>query len=154
MPDYRAVMALLLRQRSYRQIQHQPGCSHRAISRANQALRSFGLTTVEQVAAFTNDELDGIFVSRRNSGQGESSRLTLTQSLMRAQGVRSTPCKYCGLATPPPPPSRVSATTARTGFANWWPPMSMQPVLLPGSPMRQATLSPSHQGPLHVVVTR
>ena len=57
--------------RSYRQIQHQLGCLHRAISRANQALRGLGLTTVEQVAALTNDELDGIFVDRHNSGQGE-----------------------------------------------------------------------------------
>lgn len=71
MTDYRAVMTLLIRQRSYRQIEHQLGCSHRAISRANQALRSLGLTTVEPVTALTNDELDEIFVDRRSSGQGE-----------------------------------------------------------------------------------
>ena len=71
MTDYRAVMTLLIQQRSYRQIEHQLGCSHRAISRASQALRNLGLTTVEQVAALTNDELDEIFVDRRSSGQGE-----------------------------------------------------------------------------------
>ena len=58
MQDYRAVMTLLIRKRSYRQIEDQLGCSHRAISRANQALRSLGLTTAQQVAALTNDELD------------------------------------------------------------------------------------------------
>ncbi|TRX50040.1 IS21 family transposase, partial [Corynebacterium guaraldiae] len=51
MTDYRAVMTLLIRKRSYRQIEDQLGCSHRAISRANQALRSLGLTTAQQVAA-------------------------------------------------------------------------------------------------------
>lgn len=64
-------MTLLLRKRFYRQIQHQPVCSHRAISRANQALRSLGLTRGEQVAALTNDELDEIYVDRRSSGRGE-----------------------------------------------------------------------------------
>ena len=71
MTDYRAVMTLLLGKRSYRQIEDQLGCSHRAISRANQALRSLGLTTAQQVAALTNDELDEIFVDKRTSGQGE-----------------------------------------------------------------------------------
>lgn len=71
MTDYCAVMTLLIKKRSYRQIEDQLGCSHRATSRANQALRSLGLTTVEQVAALTNDELDEIFVDKRTSGQGE-----------------------------------------------------------------------------------
>lgn len=71
MTDYRAVMTLLIQQRSYRQIEDQLGCSHRAISRANHALRSLGLTTIQQVAALTNDELDEIFVDNRSSGQGE-----------------------------------------------------------------------------------
>lgn len=71
MTDYRAVMALLLGKRSYRQIEDQLGCSHRAISRANHALRSLGLTTAEQVAALTDDELAEIFVDKRTSGQGE-----------------------------------------------------------------------------------
>ena len=71
MTDYRTVMKLLVQQRSYRQIEQQLGCSHRAISRANQALRSLGLTTAQQVAALTNDELDEIFVDGRSSGQGE-----------------------------------------------------------------------------------
>ena len=71
MTDYRAVMTLLIKKRSYRQIEDQLGCSHRAISRANQALRSLGLTTAQQVAALTNDELDEIFVDKRTSGQGE-----------------------------------------------------------------------------------
>ena len=36
MTDYRAVMKLLVQQRSYRQIEQQLDCSHRANSRANQ----------------------------------------------------------------------------------------------------------------------
>lgn len=71
MTDYRAVMTLLIQQRSYRQIEDQLGSSHRAISRANHALRSLGLTTIQQVAALTNDELDEIFVDNRSSGQGQ-----------------------------------------------------------------------------------
>lgn len=137
MTDYRAVMTLLIRKRSYRQIEDQLGCSHRAISRANQALRSLGLTTVQQVAALTNDELDEIFVDKRTSGQGEFVPIALMWSLKPAQGVRSTHCKYCGLATPPPPPSRASGTTATTGSASWLPPMSMRPGLPPGSLTRQ-----------------
>ena len=87
MPDYRAVMTLLIRKRSYRQIEDQLGCSHRAISRANQALRSLGLTTAQQVAALTNDELDEIFVDKRTSGQGEFVPIDLTRSSKHAQGV-------------------------------------------------------------------
>ena len=49
MTDYRAVMTLLIRKRSYRQIEDQLGCSHRAVSRANQALRSLGLTTTRDL---------------------------------------------------------------------------------------------------------
>ena len=71
MTDYRAVMTLLIQQRSYRQIEDQLGSSHRAISRANHALRSLGLTTIQQVTALTNDELDEIFVDNRSSGQGQ-----------------------------------------------------------------------------------
>ncbi|MDL0403681.1 Trp family transcriptional regulator [Corynebacterium lehmanniae] len=49
MTDYRAVMKLLVQQRSYRQIEQQLGCSHRAISRSNQVLRSLGIRTIDQV---------------------------------------------------------------------------------------------------------
>ncbi|HAT6386363.1 TPA: hypothetical protein JAJ60_002726 [Corynebacterium striatum] len=35
MTDYRAIMTLLIKQRSYRQIEQQLGCSHRVIARAN-----------------------------------------------------------------------------------------------------------------------
>ena len=62
MTDYRAVMKLLVQQRSYRQIEQQLGCSHRAISRSNQVLRSLGIRTVDQVLALTDDELDELFV--------------------------------------------------------------------------------------------
>ena len=64
MTDYRAVMKLLVQQRSYRQIEQQLGCSHRAISRSNQVLRSLGIRTVDQVLALTDDELDELFVER------------------------------------------------------------------------------------------
>ena len=65
MTDYRAVMKLLVQQRSYRQIEQQLGCSHRAISRSNQVLRSLGIRTVDQVLALTDDELDELFVDGR-----------------------------------------------------------------------------------------
>ena len=71
MTDYRAVMKLLVQQRSYRQIEQQLGCSHRAISRSNQVLRSLGIRTVDQVLALTDDELDELFVDGRSTGQGE-----------------------------------------------------------------------------------
>ncbi len=50
MTDYRAIMTLLIKQRSYRQIEQQLGCSHRVIARANHTLRTCGFSTVEQVA--------------------------------------------------------------------------------------------------------
>ena len=71
MTDYRAVMKLLVQQRSYRQIEQQLGCSHRAISRSNQVLRSLGIRTIDQVLALTDDELDELFVDGRSTGQGE-----------------------------------------------------------------------------------
>ena len=71
MTDYRAVMKLLVQQRSYRQIEQQLGCSHRTISRSNQVLRSLGIRTVDQVLALTDDELDELFVDGRSTGQGE-----------------------------------------------------------------------------------
>ena len=58
MTDYRAIMTLLIKQRSYRQIEQQLGCSHRVIARANHTLRTCGFSTVEQVAALTDNELD------------------------------------------------------------------------------------------------
>lgn len=71
MTDYKAVMKLLIQQRSYREIENQLGCSHRAVSRANTVLRSRGFTTVEQVEGLTVDELDAMFVDGRSSGQGD-----------------------------------------------------------------------------------
>ena len=71
MPDYRAVMTLLIRKRSYRQIEDQLGCSHRAISRANQALRSLGLTTAQQVA-ITVDRARSARERRSNSRSGKN----------------------------------------------------------------------------------
>ena len=70
MTDYRAVMKLLVQQRSYRQIEQQLGCSHRTISRSNQVLRSLGIRTVDQVLALTDDELDELFVDGRSTGDG------------------------------------------------------------------------------------
>ena len=71
MTDYRAIMTLLIKQRSYRQIEQQLGCSHRVIARANHTLRTCGFSTVEQVAALTDNELDELFVDKRSTGQGE-----------------------------------------------------------------------------------
>ena len=71
MTDYRTVMKLLVQQRSYRQIEQQLGCSHRAISRSNQVLRPLGIRTVDQVLALTDDDLDELFVDGRSTGQGE-----------------------------------------------------------------------------------
>ena len=71
MTDYRAVMKLLVQQRSYRQIEQQLGCSHRAISRSNQVLRSLGIRTLDHILALTDDELDELFVDGRSTGQGE-----------------------------------------------------------------------------------
>ena len=64
-------MTLLIKQRSYRQIEQQLGCSHRAIARANHTLRTCGFSTVEHVAALTDNELDELFVDKRSTGQGE-----------------------------------------------------------------------------------
>ena len=112
MTDYRAVMTLLLGKRSYRQIEDQLGCSHRAISRANQALRSLGLTTAQQVAALTNDELDEIFVDKRTSGQGEFVPIDFdavvkarTASIVDSLHHRPRPARPAALQLRPVPPA-------------------------------------------------
>ena len=125
MTDYRAVMTLLIRKRSYRQIEDQLGCSHRTISRANQALRSLGLTTVEQVAALTNDDLDEKFVDKRSSGQGEFVPIDFDAVLKTRTGRVKQTLQVLWAATPRSQPSQVSVITATTGFASWLPPMSV-----------------------------
>ena len=139
MTDYRAIMTLLIKQRSYRQIEQQLGCSHRVIARANHTLRTCGFSTVEQVAALTDNELDELFVDKRTTGQGEFVPIDFEKSLKPAQDVQSRPCKSYGHATPPPQPGRGSGTTATTGSANLSQHMSTRPGFQHASHTHQDT---------------
>ena len=71
MADYRLIMALLLQEQPYRQIQVMAGCSHRAISRARRVLDAEHLTTPEQIHALTAEDLERFFTDGRRSVTGE-----------------------------------------------------------------------------------
>jgi transposase len=47
--DYRRIMALLLEERSYREVVETAGCSHRDVARARQAIRDHGVVSMTEV---------------------------------------------------------------------------------------------------------
>jgi transposase len=67
MTDYRYVMGLLVQGLAYRQIEAMAGCSHRAIARARRVLDDEGLTTAEQIAGLSAEDLDRLFADGRKS---------------------------------------------------------------------------------------
>ena len=71
MTDYRYVMGLLVQGLAYRQIEAMAGCSHRAIARARRVLDEEQLSTAEQVAALSAEDLDRLFADGRKSVAGE-----------------------------------------------------------------------------------
>ena len=71
MTDYRYVMGLLVQGLAYRQIEAMAGCSHRAIARARRVLDDEQLSSAEQVAALSAEDLDRLFADGRKNVVGE-----------------------------------------------------------------------------------
>lgn len=64
MVDYRAIMALLFKDRSYRQIVEAVGCSHRDVSATRKVITDRGITA-QRLAGVSDAELVGLFPDRR-----------------------------------------------------------------------------------------
>ncbi|MHB2023445.1 MAG: IS21 family transposase, partial [Mycobacteriales bacterium] len=64
MVDYRAIMALAFKDRSYRQIVDAVGCSHRDVSAARKLIADRGITA-QRLAGMSDAELAGLFPDRR-----------------------------------------------------------------------------------------
>lgn len=64
MVDYRAIMALLFKDRSYRQIVEAVGCSHRDVSTARKIIVERGVTA-ERLTSMSDAELAGLFPDGR-----------------------------------------------------------------------------------------
>jgi len=64
MVDYRAIMALVFKGRSYRQIVEAVGCSHRDVSTARKTIADRGITA-QRLAGMSDAELAGLFPDGR-----------------------------------------------------------------------------------------
>lgn len=64
MVDYRAIMALLFRDPSYRQVVEAVGCSHRDVSTARKVIAERGITA-QRLAGMSDAELAGLFPDGR-----------------------------------------------------------------------------------------
>jgi len=93
MADYRLIMALLLQEQPYRQIQVMAGCSHRAISRARRVLDAEHLTTPEQIQALTAEDLDRFFTDGRRSVTGEFVPIDIDKVVAARIGRKKPPLK-------------------------------------------------------------
>ncbi|MCP1388264.1 helix-turn-helix domain-containing protein, partial [Corynebacterium sp. TA-R-1] len=71
MTDYRAVMDLVLKGWSVRQIRSTVGCSHTTVQKAREALEASGITTEAQLAGLSSESLAGLFHDGRSTGQGD-----------------------------------------------------------------------------------
>lgn len=93
MADYRLIMALLLQEQPYRQIQVMAGCSHRAISRARRVLDAEHLTTPEQIHALTAEDLERFFTDGRRSVTGEFVPIDIDKVIAARIGWKKPPLK-------------------------------------------------------------
>lgn len=75
--DYRLILTLLLRGLSYRQIEANAACSHRAIARAKKVLDTHQWSTEAQITALTRQDLDTLFT--------DGHRLTVPNVLLVAR---------------------------------------------------------------------
>ena len=71
MTDYRAVMDLVLQGWSFRQICSTVRCSHTTVQKARQAMAAHQITTDEQLAGITDEEMATWFVDGRSRAQGD-----------------------------------------------------------------------------------
>lgn len=70
MADYRLIMSLLLKGRSYREVVAAAGCSHRDVSAAKSAMRVHEITA-GRLGAMSEDDLNGLFPDGRSRVSGE-----------------------------------------------------------------------------------
>lgn len=75
MADFRAIMSLVFKGRSYRQIVEAVGCSHRDVSTVRKVIADRGITTARLVG-MSDAELAGLFPDGRSgvSTAGPTSR--------------------------------------------------------------------------------
>lgn len=93
MTDYRYVLGLLVQGLAYRQIEAMAGCSHRAIARARRVLDDEHLTTAEQVAALTAEDVDRLFADGRKSVAGEFVAVDIDKVVAARLGRNKPPLK-------------------------------------------------------------
>lgn len=93
MTDYRYVMGLLVQGLAYRQIEAMAGCSHRAIARARRVLDDEQLSTAEQVAGLSAEDLDRLFADGRKSVVGEFVPVDIDKVVTAQLGRKKPPLK-------------------------------------------------------------
>ena len=71
MTDYRAVMDLVLQGWSVRQICSTVRCSHTTVQKARHTMAAHQITTREQLAGITDEEMATWFVDGRSGAQGD-----------------------------------------------------------------------------------
>lgn len=93
MTNYRYVMGLLVQGLAYRQIEAMAGCSHRAIARARRVLDDEQLSTAEQVAALSAEDLDRLFSDGRRNVAGEFAPVDIDKVVAARLGRKKPPLK-------------------------------------------------------------
>ena len=93
MTDYRYVMGLLVQGLAYRQIEAMAGCSHRAIARARRVLDEERLSSAEQVAALSAEDLDRLFADGRKNVAGEFVAVDIDKVVTARLGRKKPPLK-------------------------------------------------------------
>lgn len=99
MTDYRYVMGLLVQGLAYRQIEAMAGCSHRAIARARRVLDEERLSSAEQVAALSAEDLDRLFADGRKNVAGEFVAVDIDKVVTARLGRKKPPLKVPGVST-------------------------------------------------------
>ena len=70
MTDYRAVMDLVLKGWSVRQITATMGCSHSTVQKVRKVLQAEQITTTAQIAGLNDEAVAVLFHDGRSTGQG------------------------------------------------------------------------------------
>ena len=70
MTDYRAVMDLVLKGWSVRQITAAMGCSHSTVQKVRKVLQAEQITTTAQIAGLNDEAVAVLFHDGRSTGQG------------------------------------------------------------------------------------
>ena len=129
MADFRAIMSLVFKDRSYRQIVEAVGCSHRDVSSVRMVIRDRGITAA-RLAGMSDAELAGLFPDGRSgvssgydgpdfarvvASMRSNPHFTLLQACGVAMSDRSRTCASTGIRST----ATCSASTRRATI--WWP---------------------------------